>query len=676
MSYQANRLTDVNDLGFFANPAALNAAYPVGAPGYFAIVGSTDTIWVWDSDTNTWVDTGSGGGGIAIGDPITSATAGSVLFAGTSGVLQQDNANFFWDNTNKELGIGTNAPDRTLQIKRLDSAASTNLYLLNLYRDSVGGAANRGTGISFRDLNTWQANIVALRTNSSSDFRSDLVFFTNNNSAAASEAACTEWARLTSGGNFGIGTGATVSAKLHVVDPANNFQIRTGSTGAFNYDIGRNGSTGILTFFGNQTGATGYIFSGVDGERMRIDTSGNISVGRTTTTEKFEVYSTVAGRGLRVDGAGGGSYLWLAGGNQTLSTVDKAGIVVANGNFGRGNMYFLVDGSTDGNDANITDDTRMMIDFATGNIGIATLTPGARLTVGAGQVAVPLGTVTAPSYAFDGDLNTGMWSPGADTIAWSTAGSERARIDLNGNLLVGATASSGRTTIYGNNNVPLISIGSASVSRYDFTRDGTTGALSVQGNQAGFNNIILAPTSGSVGIGVAAPTAVLHLKAGAATASNAPLKFTAGAVLTTPEAGTMEFTNSETGLTFTAIGTRRQVILDTAAQTLTNKRIQPRTSTSASGDITPDLATANVWQRTAQAAAITINAPTGTPVLGEVLVFMILDNGTGRAITWNSAFTTRVMSAALPTTTTASKQLLVTCQFNGTTWLCLSSEQI
>jgi hypothetical protein len=34
-------------------------------------------------------------------------TAGSLLFAGTGGLLTQDNGNLFWDNTNKKLGIGT-----------------------------------------------------------------------------------------------------------------------------------------------------------------------------------------------------------------------------------------------------------------------------------------------------------------------------------------------------------------------------------------------------------------------------------------------------------------------------------------------------------------------------------------------------------------------------------------
>ncbi len=79
MSYQANRVTDVNNLGFFATPEALEAAYPVGAPGYFAIVGSTDTVWVWDSNTNAWVDSGSSGGGIT-----SISIASSNGFAGSS----------------------------------------------------------------------------------------------------------------------------------------------------------------------------------------------------------------------------------------------------------------------------------------------------------------------------------------------------------------------------------------------------------------------------------------------------------------------------------------------------------------------------------------------------------------------------------------------------------------
>ena len=48
-------------------------------------------------------------------------------------------------------------------------------------------------------------------------------------------------------------------------------------------------------------------------------------------------------------------------------------------------------------------------------------------------------------------------------------------------------------------------------------------------------------TSNRLGIGVASPTAMLHLKAGTATASTAPLKFNSGTNLTTAEAGAVEY---------------------------------------------------------------------------------------------------------------------------------------
>ena len=53
---------------------------------------------------------------------LSTMTSGSALFAGTSGIISQDNANFFWDNSNKRLGLGTNAP----------------LYQFSLYRTVPG----------------------------------------------------------------------------------------------------------------------------------------------------------------------------------------------------------------------------------------------------------------------------------------------------------------------------------------------------------------------------------------------------------------------------------------------------------------------------------------------------------------------------------------------------------
>lgn len=46
-------------LGWYETEQALQAAHPTGTDGEWAIIGSTDTIWTWDSDTSAWVNTGN-----------------------------------------------------------------------------------------------------------------------------------------------------------------------------------------------------------------------------------------------------------------------------------------------------------------------------------------------------------------------------------------------------------------------------------------------------------------------------------------------------------------------------------------------------------------------------------------------------------------------------------------
>lgn len=45
-----------HDKGYYADPTSLKESVPTGADGDYAIVGTTDTIWMWDSDTQAWVD--------------------------------------------------------------------------------------------------------------------------------------------------------------------------------------------------------------------------------------------------------------------------------------------------------------------------------------------------------------------------------------------------------------------------------------------------------------------------------------------------------------------------------------------------------------------------------------------------------------------------------------------
>ena len=60
-----------------------------------------------------------------------------------------------------------------------------------------------------------------------------------------------------------------------------------------------------------------------------------------------------------------------------------------------------------------------------------------------------LGAVGTPSYSFTGDANTGMWSPGVDTLAFSEGGVEAMRIDSSGNVGIGTSTPEGRLDLNG-----------------------------------------------------------------------------------------------------------------------------------------------------------------------------------------------------------------------------------
>lgn len=54
--------------------------------------------------------------------------------------------------------------------------------------------------------------------------------------------------------------------------------------------------------------------------------------------------------------------------------------------------------------------------------------------------AFAAGSAALPSISTAGDANTGMWFPAADTIAWSTGGIERLRVDADGAITGAVTA--------------------------------------------------------------------------------------------------------------------------------------------------------------------------------------------------------------------------------------------
>jgi hypothetical protein len=73
------------------------------------------------------------------------------------------------------------------------------------------------------------------------------------------------------------------------------------------------------------------------------------------------------------------------------------------------------------------------------------------------SIANALGSASTPSYTFTGDTNTGIFSPAADTIAFSEGGVESMRIDASGNVGIGVTP----VTWFGNSKVLQIGSGGA-----------------------------------------------------------------------------------------------------------------------------------------------------------------------------------------------------------------------
>ena len=86
---------------------------------------------------------------------LRSLTPGGVLFTNASEIVTQDVTNFFWDDTNNRLGIGTNTPTAPLDVhstgnilQQLNGTSTNNTYLAFLNQDigkwRIGNYYNSG----------------------------------------------------------------------------------------------------------------------------------------------------------------------------------------------------------------------------------------------------------------------------------------------------------------------------------------------------------------------------------------------------------------------------------------------------------------------------------------------------------------------------------------------------
>jgi hypothetical protein len=144
-----------------------------------------------------------------------------------------------------------------------------------------------------------------------------------------------------------------------------------------------------------------------------------------------------------------------------------------------------------------------------------------------------------------------------------------------------------------------------------------------------------------------------------------------GVSLTTQVSGTLPIANGGTGATSLA---GASIVTYSGTETLTNKRITPRVSTTTSS-ATPTINTDNVdfYGLTAQAVDITSFTTnlSGTPTNGQKLWIYIVGTA-ARAITWGASF--EASTAALPTTTVSTDRLDVGFVWNAATskWRCVA----
>jgi len=69
-------------------------------------------------------------------------------------------------------------------------------------------------------------------------------------------------------------------------------------------------------------------------------------------------------------------------------------------------------------------------------------------------ISAAAGSATTPSIAFTGDLNTGIYSPGADQLAVATNGTGRLFVDSSGRLLLGTSTAAATVSISSTSSTP------------------------------------------------------------------------------------------------------------------------------------------------------------------------------------------------------------------------------
>ena len=205
------------------------------------------------------------------------------------------------------VGIGTDNPTKKLTVYGSD----TELVRFTQAVDS-GTQQEFGIGFAANPNHTHPAAQITYEEFDASDSRGNLLFYTRGDN---SDSAPVERMRITSSGNFGIGTNNPGSA-LHINSSTPTVRVQD-SDGTNQYSQFFQASTSTYIENRNDTGAGAIIFRQFDGsvqqEKMRINADGDVGIGTNNPTEKLHVLGdaritgilTVGTASVTIDGDAG-----------------------------------------------------------------------------------------------------------------------------------------------------------------------------------------------------------------------------------------------------------------------------------------------------------------------------------------------------------------------------------
>jgi len=110
----------------------------------------------------------------------------------------------------------------------------------------------------------------------------------------------------------------------------------------------------------------------------------------------------------------------------------------------------------------------------------------------ASDISLAAGSAAAPSLFFTGDTNTGLFSPGADTVALATAGSNRLHISSGGLVGIGTTVLPGNKLTVGTGNTgadsSIVKFNTANANVAALGLSNWDGTATIYGPRIGFDN--------------------------------------------------------------------------------------------------------------------------------------------------------------------------------------------